>query len=255
MDIEQGRLYGKTAVITGAGSGIGLAMTRLFAAQGARIAAIYRQEANLPKLQDIYNVTPIQSDITRLDSIEQMGRIAEDQLGTIDILCNVAGINDLCYPLDETTDERWDSVLGLDLKAPFQLCRRFLAGMIRKRSGVILNIASYAATRGNHGASYSAAKHGLIGLTKHIAAFYGARGIRCNAINPGGVRNTGITSNSGGAYHKVGFQVFLDITSRLPVKWVCEPEDIAPVALFLCSEEAKHVNGAEVSVDGGMSSC
>jgi NAD(P)-dependent dehydrogenase (short-subunit alcohol dehydrogenase family) len=160
----------------------------------------------------------------------------------------------LCYPLDETSDERWDAVVNLDLKAPFQICRKAITGMVQRGSGVILNIASYAAVRGNHGPSYSAAKHGLIGLTLSIAVGYANKGIRCNAINPGAV-NTGIRDHSGGEYHPEGLKTFRAITAGLPVNWHCEPEDIAPTALFLCSDEARHVNGAVVAVDGGMSAC
>jgi NAD(P)-dependent dehydrogenase (short-subunit alcohol dehydrogenase family) len=180
---------------------------------------------------------------------------AEGWFGRLDIVCNNAGINDLCYPLHETSDERWDAVLDLDLRTPFQICRRVIAGMMDRRSGVILNVSSYAATRGNHGPSYTAAKHGLIGLTLSIAVAYGRYGIRCNAINPGEVNNTRISENSGGDYHPEGLQMFLDIVDRLPVKWDCEPEDVAPTALFLCSDDARHVNGAVVAVDGGMSAC
>ena len=179
---------------------------------------------------------------------------AESQVGALDIVCNVAGINDLGYPLDATSDERWDSVIDLDLKAPFRICRRVINGMVERRRGVILNIASYAAVRGNHGPSYTAAKHGLVGLTLNIAVAYASKGIRCNAINPGAV-HTDIGRHSGGDYHPEGLRMFMDIAGKLPVKWTCDPEEIAPTALFLCSDEAKHVNGAVVAVDGGMSAC
>jgi len=255
MPTQNGRLQGKTALITGAANGIGLAITRLFSREGARIGAVSRQEASLSKLADIANVVPLKADITRQDDITRLVATAERQIGPIDILCNVAGINDLCYPLDETSDALWESVIDLDLTAPFRLCRAVLPGMVQRHHGVILNVASYAATRGNHGASYSAAKHGLIGLTQHTAVFYARSGIRCNAINPGGVQNTQISSNSGGTYHPQGFQIFLDIVEKFPVPWLCEPEDIAPTALFLCSDDSKHLNGAIIAVDGGMSAC
>jgi NAD(P)-dependent dehydrogenase (short-subunit alcohol dehydrogenase family) len=179
---------------------------------------------------------------------------AERRFGKLDILCNVAGINDLCYPLDETSDELWDRVVNLDLKAPFQICRKAIKGMVQRGDGVILNIASYAAVRGNHGPSYTAAKHGLVGLTLSIAVAFASKGIRCNAINPGGVK-TQIGAHSGGDYHQGGLKMFEDIVEKLPVRWVCEPEEIAPTALFLCCDESKHVNGAVVAVDGGMSAC
>lgn len=254
MNEKGGRLQGKVALITGAGSGIGCAMTRLFAQEGAQVVAVALHDESLRKWHHVVNVFPIQADITRLSDVDRMVDVCESQLGRLDIVCNVAGIHDLCYPLDETSDERWDRVIGLDLKAPFQICRRAIRGMVAQGGGVILNVASYAATRGNHGPSYSAAKHGLIGLTMSIAVGFASKGIRCNAINPGAV-NTNIDRNSGGEYHPAGLKMFEGIVANLPVKWICEPEEVAPTALFLCSDESKHVNGAIVAVDGGLSVC
>jgi NAD(P)-dependent dehydrogenase (short-subunit alcohol dehydrogenase family) len=249
-----GRLKGKAALITGAGSGIGCAMTKLFAEHGATVGAVALHDESLRRWANVDNVVPIRADITQLEDVDRMIEDAEHRFGKLDILCNVAGINDLCYPLDETSDERWDNVIDLDLRAPFQICRKAIKGMVQRRSGVILNIASYAAVRGNHGPSYTAAKHGLIGLTLSIAVAFASKGIRCNAINPGGVR-TPIGPHSGGEYHPGGLKMFLDIVGKFPVAWDCEPEDIAPAALFLCSDESKHINGAVLAVDGGMSAC
>jgi NAD(P)-dependent dehydrogenase (short-subunit alcohol dehydrogenase family) len=179
---------------------------------------------------------------------------AESRFGKLDIVCNIAGIHDLLYPLDETSDERWDKVMNLDLKAPFQICRKAIKGMMERGSGVILNFGSLASIRGLHGPSYCAAKAGLIGLTVSIAVKYASKGIRCNLINSGGVR-TEIGAHSGGERHPAGAQLFKDIAGKLPVKWTCDPEDVAPTALFLCSDESKHVNGAILAVDGGMSAC
>lgn len=254
MGNENGRLKGKVALITGAGAGIGCAMAKLFAQEGARVVAVALHQESLEKWKNVENVLPIQADITKIDNINRMIDETEGRFKTLDILCNVAGINDLCYPLDETSDERWDSVIDLDLKAPFRICRKAIKGMIARGRGVILNVGSYASLRGNHGPSYSAAKHGLTGLTLSIAVGFARQGIRCNLINPGGVR-TQIGPHSGGEYHAAGLKMFADIVEKFPVKWYCEPEEIAPTALFLCSDESKHVNGAIVSVDGGMSAC
>jgi NAD(P)-dependent dehydrogenase (short-subunit alcohol dehydrogenase family) len=248
------RLRGKSALITGAGSGIGYAIAKLFAEHGARVAAVALHEESLRKWHGVDNVVPVQADITKLADIDRMIDGAETQFGKLDIVCNVAGINDLCYPLDETTDERWDRVLNLDLKAPFQICRKVIRGMVTRGGGVILNVGSYAAVRGNHGPSYTAAKAGLTGLSLSIAVGYASKGVRCNVINPGGVR-TEIGAHSGGDYHVEGIKMFRGIVANFPVPWVCDPDEIAPTALFLCSDDAKHVNGAVVAVDGGMSAC
>ena len=254
MGTENGRLKGKAALITGAGSGVGGAMTKLFALQGAKVAAIARREEGLKRWHNVENVLPIQADITKLEDINRMVDEAESHFGKLDILCNVAGIHDLLYPLDETTDELWDRVINTDLKAPFQICRKVIQGMMKQGSGVILNFGSIASVRGLHGPSYGAAKAGLIGMTLSIAVAYASKGIRCNLINSGGV-NTQITEHSGGEVHPRGLKLFMDITGKLPVTWNCDPEDVAPTALFLCSDESKHINGAVVAVDGGMSAC
>jgi NAD(P)-dependent dehydrogenase (short-subunit alcohol dehydrogenase family) len=255
MACESGRLRGKAALITGAGSGIGHAMTTLFVEQGARVAAIALHRESVEKWREIAQVLAIQADITQAADVERMIDEAERDLGRLDIVCNVAGINDLAYPLEETDDERWDRVLDLDLKAPFRICRRAVQGMLKRGGGgVILNIGSYAATRGNHGPSYTAAKAGLTGLSLSIAVYYGRQGIRCNVINPGAVK-TEIGAHSGGDYHPGGLQMFRNIAGNLPVNWICEPEEIASTALFLCSDEARHINGAVVAVDGGMGAC
>lgn len=254
MSHSGGRLQGKCALITGAGSGIGLAIAKLFIEHGARVAAIALRTESFQRWADVPNAIPIQADITQLGDVTRMVRQAESDLGRLDIVCNVAGINDLCYPLLDTSDERWDAVLDLDLKAPFRICRAVVPGMVERGAGAILNVGSYAAVRGNHGPSYTAAKAGLTGLSRSIAVAYAKHGIRCNVIDPGGVR-TDIGAHSGGEYHPQGIAMFRDIVTGFPVPWICEPEDIAPTALFLCSDDARHVNGAVVAVDGGMSAC
>lgn len=254
MERRNGRLEGKVALITGAGNGMGYATTKLFVEEGATVFAVDIDQHALLKWDDVSNVIPFQADITKLEDIDRMISAAEDQFGRLDILCNIAGINDLCYPLLDTSDERWDSVVNLDLKAPFQICRRAVKGMVDRGGGVILNIGSYAAVRGNHGPSYSAAKHGIVGLTLSIAVGYANKGIRCNVINPGGV-NTDIELHSGGKYHEQGMTMLMDCVSKFPVKLFTDPEDIASAALFLCSDESQFVNGAVLAVDGGVSAC
>lgn len=249
-----GRLEGKVALVTGAGHGMGEAITRLFAAESATVVAADVDEPLLKQWADVPNVYPVHADVTKLEDIHTMIDVAEKDLGHLDIVCNVAGINDLCYPLEDTTDELWDAVVGLDLKAPFRICREASRGMVERGYGVILNIGSYAGLRGNHGPSYTAAKAGLIGLTRSMAVALTGKGVRANVINPGGI-NTMIGFRTGGSYHPEGMGMLGKIIGGFPIKQMGEPEDIANAALFLCSDEAKHINGACLSVDDGMSAC
>lgn len=244
------RLEGKVALITGAGNGQGQAMAKLFAAEGAQVVAVDIDKKALENWEGVENVHPIYADIMNLSDVENMIAYAEDKLGRLDIVCNVAGINDLLYPLEDTDDARWDRVIDLDLKAPFRIIREAVKGMMKRGSGVFLNIGSYAAYRGNHGPSYSAAKHGLTGLTLSVAAYYADKGIRCNQINPGGVE-TNIAERSGGKYHEKGWEHLGRATGNVPVAYG-QPEDIAHAALWLCCDESKLINGAIVAVDGGL---
>lgn len=196
---------------------------------------------------------PLQVDVTKAEDVKRMIQESVKRFGRIDALCNVAGINDLNYPLLDTDDARWDRVMDLDLKAPFRICREVVPVMLQNGGGTIVNIGSYAALRGNHGPSYTAAKAGLEGLTRSIAFGYGDQGIRCNIIHPGGT-NTNIGEHSGGDYHPAG-QRLSKIVAAFPKGWFGQPEDIARVCLFLCSDDASHINGAVLAVDGGMSCC
>jgi NAD(P)-dependent dehydrogenase (short-subunit alcohol dehydrogenase family) len=126
--------------------------------------------------------------------------------------------------------------------------------MAKRGGGSIVNIGSYAAVRGNHGPSYSAAKHGIIGLTMSIAVWYSKQGIRCNAINPGGIM-TNIGAHSGGDYHPEGIGMLSKIMSGMPVPIIGAPEDIANAILWLCVDESKHITGAILPVDAGASCC
>jgi NAD(P)-dependent dehydrogenase (short-subunit alcohol dehydrogenase family) len=130
-----------------------------------------------------------------------------------------------------------------------------VVGMGERGGGAILNVGSYAGIRGNHGPSYTAAKAGLIGLTRSIAVGYGKQGIRCNVMNPGPVRSTRIEANSGGRYHADGLRMLMDTVQTMPLNWNAEASEMAPLALFLCSDEGRHINGAVIAADGGMSAC
>lgn len=249
-----GRLEGKVAVVTGAGNGMAYETTKLFVEEGAKVVAADIRAEDLAQWDGVEGVIAVVADITKLEDIEKIAKSAEDAFGKIDILCNIAGINDLSYPLEACDDERWDRVMDLDLKAPFRLCRRIVPTMVAGGGGSVINIGSYAALRGNHGPSYTAAKAGLEGLTKSIAFAYAKEGIRCNIIHPGGTMTNIHTHSGEGGYHEAQAKLS-GIMKALPVNFMCMPVEIAKACLFLASDDSTHINGAVLSVDGGMSVC
>lgn len=245
------RLENKIALITGAANGMGYTMVETFVREGAKVIACDILPEVMEKWNSVENVEPIVFDVTNCDMVNETIADIAKKYGKLDILCNVAGINDLMYPLTETSNEMWDRVMNLDLKGPFFTTRAAVTEMIKTGGGVILNISSLAQFSGNHGASYSAAKHGLRGLTMHTAVYYCDKGIRCNAICPGGTA-TNIEEHSGGKYHAEGMTRAVQCLGTVPIPYGTTQE-IADVALFLCSDESSKINGAIIPVDGGSS--
>jgi NAD(P)-dependent dehydrogenase (short-subunit alcohol dehydrogenase family) len=240
------RLQDKVAIITGAGSGMGLAMTKRFVAEGARVIAGDIAEAHLAALRALDGVTAIRADVTEQADIDALVAAAT-ALGRLDIVVNNAGIVDRFLPVGEVTDEVWQRVLAVNVTGPMALCRAAIAPMVEAGRGVIINIASIGGLEGGRaGVAYTTSKHALIGLTKNIAATYGADGIRCVGIAPGAV-NTGIPL--GGAPSERGLATLNRVMST-NIR-VGEADEIATVALFLASDDASFVNGATIVADGG----
>ena len=145
------RLDGKVFLVTGASSGMGKAVAARFLEEGAQIIAVGRNEKRMEQWKDDPKVRLLAGDITEDGMAEKMAEAAKETFGRLDGICNVAGINDLSYPLLETDDERWDRVMNTDLKAPFRIIRAAMPLLIESGGGSIVNIGSYAALRGNHG--------------------------------------------------------------------------------------------------------
>ncbi len=246
------QLKDKVIIVTGISSGMGKATAEKFAAEGAFVVGTVRKETDAQMWSGHERVLPVLADIKEQADIKALIAVVKEKYGRLDGLCNIAGINDLCYPLLETDDARWDDVLDTDLKAPFRIMREAIPLMIESGGGTIINIGSYAALRGNHGPSYTAAKAGLEGLTKSVAFEFAKHQIRCNIIHPGGCA-TRLTM--GGHQYHAAMQPMSAIMQAMPVNSFGKPEDIANVCAFLCSDEAKWINGAVISVDGGMSVC
>lgn len=246
------KLKDKVFIITGAASGMGQATTAKFEAEGANIIACDCNEKVVELWKDHEHITAMIVDVTQLDDVQKMIATAKEVYGKLDGICNIAGINDLSYPLIETDDERWDKVMDLDLKAPFRIIREAMPLLIENGGGSIVNIGSYAALRGNHGPSYTAAKAGLEGLTRSVAFGYAKNNIRCNIVHPGGCM-TALTM--GGLQYHEAQGALSQLIKAMPVNSFGRPEEIANICAFLCGNEAKWINGAVISVDGGMSTC
>ena len=245
--MDNTRHAGAVVLVTGAASGIGRASATRFAGEGATVVAT---DGNAEGLATLAAATPaitaICGDLRDRAFIDRLVHDAE-QIGPVRILVNVAGIMDHFVPAGEIDDELWENVLAVNLTAPMRLCRRLLP-LMSSRGGSIVNVSSAAGLGGSGaGAAYHASKHGLIGLTKHIAFTYGPQGIRCNAICPGGVE-TGIGATATPTVQWAFERQLLGIALG---ERTAQPDEIATALSWLASDEASNVNGVVLPVDGG----
>ncbi|HEX2393322.1 MAG TPA: glucose 1-dehydrogenase [Solirubrobacterales bacterium] len=250
-----GKLAGKVALVTGAGSGIGRASAELFAAEGAPVAVVdVNAEGAAATVEAIEaaggTALAIPTDVAEGAAVEAMATAALERFGRVDVLMNNAGVLDGYEPAAETTDETWRRVLGVNLDGIFFTCRALIPQMLERGAGAIVNVASTAGLNGgNGGAAYTTSKHAAIGFTRQLCFDYARRGLRCNAICPGAVE-TGMTKEifaSGDA------EVMKAVESAPIGRWA-QPRELAAAALFLASEDASFVNGAVYVVDGGFDS-
>lgn len=240
-------LEGKIAVVTGGSRGIGRAIAGALAEGGARVAVVARDgerasaaAAELPGTGhagyacDVADPGQVQEAVSRI----------EGQLGPVDILVNNAGIT-RDNILVRMKDEEFDEVIAANLKGAFNFIRALSRGMMKRRSGAILNITSVVGLMGNAGqANYAASKAGLVGLTKSVARELASRGVRCNAIAPGFIR-TDMTAELSEA------QVAA-LRDQIPLGELGEAVDIAGAARFLVGPGARYITGQVLAVDGGM---
>jgi meso-butanediol dehydrogenase/(S,S)-butanediol dehydrogenase/diacetyl reductase len=241
----------KVALITGAGSGIGLATALGFLESGVAVVGIGRNRDKLDRLKAAAGDRHDQVATLAIDAMsdEAPARAAElaiSQFGRLDYLVNNAGVGSP-KPVHETDDATLDASLGLMLRAPFRFIREALKVMTEGAS--IVNVSStYALVGGLRGGAYSAAKAGLLGLTTHVACQYGNMGIRCNAVAPG-VVPTDMT------YHRLQDEGFrrMNYDMTPAVGWGTA-EDVANTIVFLCSDASRWINGQVIAIDGGWSS-
>ena len=248
-------LANKTAVITGAGSGMGKAMTEVFLKEGCNVLAADIHTNRMNALEK--EIGPAQGKLSTLvinmadeADIEKMIHTAIQVFGGIDILINNAGIMDHFAPVGELDNAMWEKVMKVNVDGPLKAMRSVIPHFLKKSKGVIINIASIGGIQGARaGAAYTASKHALIGLTKNTGYMYSKSGIRCNAIAPGAVTtNIGDTIDMG--------KITPLVNDRIMAGMVLNPRtanasEIAGVALFLASDAASFVNGAVITADGG----
>ena len=246
------KLQNKVALITGAGSGIGRETVKLFVEEGAHVVATDLNAAGLEALaKEIEDMgcpplTTVTGDVSDRVDAENMVNTAVKVYGKLDIVVNNAGIMDEFVPLADLEDSMWRQVLGVNLDGPMYICRKALQTMLPNGKGVIVNVSSIGGLFGGRsGASYTTSKHALIGLTRSIAYQYAKKGIRCNAICPGGVA-TNIAVHNPNPLGMERLQTTLGSAVR-----TAEPHELARVALFLASDDSSFVNGEILVADGG----
>ncbi|MEP6464046.1 MAG: SDR family oxidoreductase [Frankiaceae bacterium] len=238
------------ALITGAGRGIGRRAAEVLAARGYALALNDRQEPT-EALEAMRasgaRVVAAPGDVASEEAVAGIAAAALDAFGRIDVLVNNAGIS-LIAPAEDTTAQEWRHVLEVNLTGPFLLSQQIGRGMLLRGAGSIVNVASVAGLAGvADRAAYNASKHGLVGLTRTLAAEWGGRGVRCNAVCPGWVKTEmDVADQSGGGYSDA------DIESRVPMGRFATPTDVAEAIAFLADpERSGYVNGSTLSVDGG----
>ena len=240
------RLDGKTALVTGASGGIGAAIARTLHAQGANVVLSGTRREALESLAAELGERSFVCPADLRDSAAADALVAEAEAagGPLWALVNNAGLTRDMLAL-RMKDEDWQTVLDVDLTAPFRLARAALKGMLRRRAGRIIGIGSIVGATGNPGqANYAAAKAGLVGMTKALAQEVGARGITVNMVAPGFI-DTPMT-------HVLTDAQKTKLSESIPLGRLGQPSDIASAVLYLASQEAAWVTGATLHVNGGM---
>ena len=241
-------LKGKTAIVTGGSRGIGAAICKRFAEQGANIALLYagntqKAEETKAALQEMgVKAEAYQCNVADAEQVAAVCKQIIKDFGGADILVNNAGITkDKLVPMMKVPD--FDSVVDTNLKGAFYMIKQLYPVFMKQKSGKIINISSVSGLMGNPGqTNYSASKAGLIGLTKSVAKELASRNVNCNAIAPGFVA-TDMTEN---------LSENNALVDHIPMKRFAQPEDIANLALFFASDQSDYITGEVIRIDGGL---
>ncbi len=243
----------KTIIVTGAAQGVGLATATLLAQRDYHVILLDIQsvDGHVDRLRALgHEVAGLSGDVSSEPFVQQVAHWIAREYGTLDGLVNNAGIS-LIAPAEETTLAQWQRVMDVNLTGPFLMCRYLGAQMLEQRYGNIVNVASVAGLAGvSHRSAYNASKHGLIGLTRTLAAEWGGRGVRVNAVCPGWIKtDMDAADQLSGAYADA------DIVNRVPMARFAKSEDVAEAIAFLADgDRSEFINGVSLPVDGGWES-
>ena len=242
------RLKGKSAIITGGGSGIGLACTQLFCDEGAQVAIIGRRKERLESTAKEVGdqILTIVGDLTKNDDLNRLVSETLNKFGKIDIVINNSGMF-AGSPVHETKDEDWDNIMDTNMRCVFQLTKRILPHMMERKSGTFIHISSILGLIAVPGvAAYNVSKGALLQFNRSLAMEYGPMGIRSNAVCPGLVQ----TEMTKELMKDEG--LMKEWSKDYPIGRFGTPEDIANACLYLASDESSFVTGVALPVDGGF---
>lgn len=241
------KLEGKTAVVTGASRGIGLAIAKSLVADGARVACVATTQHNAEKAVEYLeseHAHAFACDVGDSEHVESTFKAIEEHLGPVHILVNNAGVTRDTLMMRMSVED-WDRVMAVNLRGAFNCTKASMRGMMKARWGRIVNVTSVVGLHGAAGqANYAASKAGLVGFTMSVAKELGSRGITCNAVAPGFIE-TDMTS-------ELPQEMREHVERTAPAGRLGTPEDIAAVIRFLVSDEASYITGQTITVDGGL---
>lgn len=249
MTACDGRLEGKVALVTGGARGIGKAIALRLAAEGASVGLVDLMDSGSETAREVQEKTGVptaffKADISKEEECKAAVAAVEAALGPVDVLVNNAGITRDGLALT-MTEADWDAVLTVNLKGAFLMSKAVLRGMVKRRGGSIIGISSVVARRGNAGqVNYSAAKAGMIGLTKSLAREVASRNVRVNAVAPGYIE-TEMTAALPEAARKA-------LIDQIPLARIGSPEAVAAAVAFLAGDDSSFITGAVIPVDGGL---
>jgi 2-hydroxycyclohexanecarboxyl-CoA dehydrogenase len=245
------RLEGRIALVTGGAGGIGAATCRRLAAEGAMVAVTDVDVAGAKEVAAEIGGRAYELDVRSTASVRAAVDGAETDLGSLDVLVNNAGYDEFGFFV-HTDEEMWDRVLAVNLRGVIAVTHAVLPGMQERRGGRIVNVASEAGRLGSPGSGvYSAAKAGVIGLTKAVAGESARYGVTCNAIAPGPIE-TPLLMSAPEQFAEVGQRVVENMIGKTVLRRLGQPEEVAAAIAFLASDDASYVTGQTLGVSGGM---